>query len=80
MDERRQRELEAQKAEMEVEDDEDGYGRSRPSRLLEKQFEPSLLEEKYMTERDDRIRDLDVAERLQVSLHVIYECRRCYNV
>lgn len=68
LEERRQREMDAQKAEMEVDEDEDGFGRSRPSKMLEKQFEPSLLEEKYMTERDDKIRDIDVAERLQVSV------------
>ncbi|KAL2645408.1 hypothetical protein R1flu_012995 [Riccia fluitans] len=71
LDERRQRELDAQKAEMELDEDEDGDGRNRPSKLLEKQFEPSLLEEKYMTERDDKIRDLDVAERLQLLEEVV---------
>lgn len=53
-----------------VDDDEDDdYGRARkpPSqKLLEKQFEPSLLEEKFLTERDDRLREIDIPERLQV--------------
>ncbi|BBN03708.1 transcription elongation factor SPT6 [Marchantia polymorpha subsp. ruderalis] len=71
LEERRQREMDAQKAEMEVDEDEDGFGRSRPSKMLEKQFEPSLLEEKYMTERDDKIRDIDVAERLQLLEEVV---------
>jgi hypothetical protein len=59
--------LEAQKAEMDLDEEDDGFGRRKPSKLLEKQFEPSLLEEKFMTEKDDIIRDTDVAERLQVS-------------
>lgn len=33
---------------------------------LEDEFEPAVLSEKYMTERDDKIRDLDVPERKQV--------------
>jgi hypothetical protein len=50
-------------------DDDDDYGRGRkppPQKLLEKQFEPSLLEEKFLTERDDRLRETDIPERLQV--------------
>lgn len=35
-------------------------------RRLEDEFEPIVLSEKYMTEKDDRIRDLDVPERMQV--------------
>jgi transcription elongation factor SPT6 len=59
------------------EKDEDDYGhgqrapyghgqRAPPQKLLEKQFEPSLLEEKFLTEKDDRLRETDVPERLQV--------------
>lgn len=50
-------------------DDDDDYGRGRkppPQKLLEKQFEPSLLEEKFLTERDDRLRETDIPERLQI--------------
>ncbi|CAM6129610.1 unnamed protein product [Calypogeia fissa] len=66
LDARRQQELENQKAEMDLEGEEDEFGRKKSNKLLEKQFEPSLLEEKFMTEKDDRIRDIDVAERLQI--------------
>ncbi|TKY62758.1 Transcription elongation factor SPT6 [Spatholobus suberectus] len=38
----------------------------RESRL-EDEFEPSVLSEKYMTEKDDRIRELDIPERMQIS-------------
>lgn len=34
---------------------------------LEDEFEPIVLSEKYMTEKDDRIRELDIPERMQVS-------------
>jgi hypothetical protein len=50
-------------------DDNDDYNCGQEDlnqRLLEKQFEPSLLEEKYLTERDNRIRKSDIPERLQV--------------
>ena len=53
----------------EDDEDDDDYGRGRkppPQKLLEKQFEPSLLEEKFLTERDDRLRETDIPERLQV--------------
>lgn len=33
---------------------------------LEDEFEPIVLSEKYMTEKDDRIRELDIPERMQV--------------
>ncbi|KAF4388005.1 hypothetical protein G4B88_017038, partial [Cannabis sativa] len=36
-------------------------------RRLEDEFEPIVLSEKYMTEKDDQIRELDVPERMQVS-------------
>lgn len=36
-------------------------------RRLEDEFEPAILSEKYMTEKDDRIREIDIAERMQVS-------------
>lgn len=35
-------------------------------RKLEDEFEPIILSEKYMTEKDDQIRELDVPERVQV--------------
>lgn len=35
-------------------------------RRLEDEFEPIVLSEKYMTEKDDLIRELDVPERMQV--------------
>lgn len=50
-------------------DDNDDYNRGQEDlneRLLEKQYEPSLLEEKYLTERDNWIRKSDIPERLQV--------------
>ncbi|PON78960.1 Transcription elongation factor [Parasponia andersonii] len=36
-------------------------------RRLEDEFEPVVLSEKYMTEKDDQIRELDVPERMQLS-------------
>ncbi|XP_023643218.1 transcription elongation factor SPT6-like [Capsella rubella] len=36
-------------------------------RKLEDEFEPMVISEKYMTERDDEIRKLDVPERMQIS-------------
>ena len=48
-------------------DDNDGDDQETLSRrLLEKQFEPSLLEVNYMTARDERLRQTDIPERLQV--------------
>ncbi|XP_020220029.1 transcription elongation factor SPT6 homolog [Cajanus cajan] len=38
----------------------------RESRL-EDEFEPIVLSEKYMTQKDDRIRELDIPERMQIS-------------
>lgn len=35
---------------------------------LEDEFEPFILSEKYMTEKDDRVREMDVPERIQVRL------------
>lgn len=35
-------------------------------RRLEDEFEPIILSEKYMTEKDDQIRMTDVPERMQV--------------
>lgn len=74
LEERRRRERDAAAGlddeERDVDDeDDDDYGRGRkppPQKLLERQFEPSLLEEKFLTERDDRLRETDVPERLQV--------------
>uniref|UniRef100_A0A7N0ZV00 Transcription elongation factor spt6 n=1 Tax=Kalanchoe fedtschenkoi TaxID=63787 RepID=A0A7N0ZV00_KALFE len=36
-------------------------------RRLEDEFEPLVLSEKYMTEKDDRIREIDIPERMQIS-------------
>lgn len=36
------------------------------ARRLEDEFEPSILAEKYMTAKDDEIRETDVPERFQV--------------
>ncbi|KAG6411761.1 hypothetical protein SASPL_129845 [Salvia splendens] len=36
-------------------------------RSLEDQFDPSVLSEKYMTEKDDQIREIDIPERMQIS-------------
>lgn len=33
---------------------------------LEDEFEPTVLSEKYMTEKDDKIREVDLPERMQV--------------
>eukprot|EP00268_Persea_americana_P027117 TRINITY_DN265_c0_g1_i1.p1 TRINITY_DN265_c0_g1~~TRINITY_DN265_c0_g1_i1.p1 ORF type:complete len:1608 (-),score=448.42 TRINITY_DN265_c0_g1_i1:517-5340(-) len=44
----------------------DDSGEWREKRL-EDEFEPLILSEKYMTERDDRIREIDVPERIQLS-------------
>lgn len=35
-------------------------------RRLEDEFEPIILSEKYMTEKDERIREIDIPERMQV--------------
>lgn len=35
-------------------------------RRLEDEFEPIILSEKYMTEKDDHIRMTDIPERMQV--------------
>ncbi|XP_058105794.1 transcription elongation factor SPT6 homolog [Magnolia sinica] len=47
----------------------DDSGEWREKRL-EDEFEPSILAEKYMTEKDDRIREIDVPERIQLSEEV----------
>ncbi|XP_022765684.1 transcription elongation factor SPT6 homolog isoform X1 [Durio zibethinus] len=39
----------------------------RKERRLEDQFEPTVLSEKYMTEKDDEIRTIDIPERMQIS-------------
>ncbi|XAR62643.1 hypothetical protein NMG60_11017483 [Bertholletia excelsa] len=44
--------------------DESGEWRDR---RLEDEFEPIVLSEKYMTEKDDQIREIDVPERMQIS-------------
>lgn len=38
----------------------------RMERRLEDEFEPTVLSEKYMTGKDDEIRQLDIPERMQV--------------
>jgi transcription elongation factor SPT6 len=48
-------------------------GRSRDSselqgKRLEDEFEPFILKEKYLTEKDDSIRKIDMPERIQVLL------------
>lgn len=35
-------------------------------------YEPIVLSEKYMTERDDEIREVDIPERLQVMFYSTY--------
>ncbi|KAL6988106.1 Transcription elongation factor spt6 [Sarracenia purpurea var. burkii] len=44
--------------------DESGEWRER---RLEDEFDPAVLSEKYMTENDDRIREIDIPERMQLS-------------
>ncbi len=51
------------------ENDEDEYDcaqQATSQKILEKQFEPTLLEENFLTERNDHLRKTDVPERLQV--------------
>ncbi|XP_059668271.1 transcription elongation factor SPT6 homolog [Cornus florida] len=36
-------------------------------RRIEDEFEPIILSEKYMTEKDDTIREIDIPERMQIS-------------
>ncbi|KAL0000595.1 hypothetical protein SO802_014376 [Lithocarpus litseifolius] len=36
-------------------------------RRLEDEFEPVVLSEKYMTEKDDQIKELDIPERMQIA-------------
>lgn len=36
-------------------------------RRLEDEFEPIILAERYMTDKDDRIREIDIPERMQIS-------------
>lgn len=43
--------------------DEGGEWRER---RLEDEFEPIILSEKYMTEKDEKIREIDIPERMQV--------------
>ena len=37
-------------------------------RKLEDEFEPIILSEKYMTEKDELIREIDIPERMQVRI------------
>jgi hypothetical protein len=52
-------------------EDEEGERRpkraSKAMRAAQRAFEPSLLEERFMTDRDERIRSTDMPERFQVS-------------
>lgn len=41
-------------------------------RRLEDEFEPIILAEKYMTEKDDQIKMTDVPERMQVNVHLSF--------
>lgn len=41
-------------------------------RRLEDEFEPSILSEKYMTEKDDIVRETDIPERMQVFLSTVW--------
>ncbi|KAJ7545245.1 hypothetical protein O6H91_09G112200 [Diphasiastrum complanatum] len=71
LEERRARGLDMEKYDdEEVDEDEDDHGFQRTrlasKKRLEMEFEPSLLEEKYMTDRDDHIRAVDIPERLQL--------------
>lgn len=38
---------------------------------LEDEFEPIVISEKYMTEKDDQIREIDIPERMQVLFYSI---------
>lgn len=48
------------------------YEGSGERRLVD-EFEPVILSEKYMTEKDDQIREIDIPERMQV-FNVSEEC------
>lgn len=37
-------------------------------RRLEDEFEPIILSEKYMTKKDDKVREIDIPERMQVNI------------
>lgn len=45
----------------------DASGRRKERRIVD-EFEPTILSEKYMTEKDDMIRNTDFPERLQVNI------------
>lgn len=50
-----------------MDEDKEGYPIGRLSKKkIEEEFEPSVLEEKYMTAKDNQIREIDMAERLQL--------------
>ena len=55
----------------------DGYDDSGQwkDRGLEYEFEPIILAERYMTDKDDRMREIDVPERLQVNI-----CAPCSTI
>ncbi|KAI3852223.1 hypothetical protein MKX03_009474 [Papaver bracteatum] len=44
-----------------------GHKQSLSENTIEDEFEPCILAEKYMTEKDEKIRDVDVPERVQIS-------------
>lgn len=45
----------------------DASGRRKERRIVD-EFEPTILSEKYMTEKDDMVRNTDFPERLQVNI------------
>ena len=47
----------------------DGYDDSGQwkDKKLEDEFEPIILAERYMTDKDDRIQEIDIPERMQVN-------------
>lgn len=57
--------------EEEEEYDEDGNRKGPTAKALAKQFEPSVLEAKFLTEEDEAIQRADVPERHQVSWGVV---------
>ncbi|KAG2405489.1 Transcription elongation factor SPT6-like protein [Vigna angularis] len=47
---------------------------------LEDEFEPIVLSEKYMTEQDDQIRELDIPERMQIPFIAMYRKEECLSL
>ncbi|KAI3831556.1 hypothetical protein MKX03_029514 [Papaver bracteatum] len=44
-----------------------GHKQALSEKTIEDEFEPCILAEKYMTENDEKIRDVDMPERMQIS-------------